>query len=140
MPKILIDVFDVSVFDAKSKEKLFEVTTALDNRFELSIEYGEGKLMLKHCYFEASVLNDIGSGKYKDRQLFLELRAVSKDSETYADSDVRIFVENAKVTSLSYESTENRMMVNNLEFKILLEDMTSKFKVEVIEVEKDHEI
>src|SRR5690606_11745581 len=103
----------------------------LDNEFSIEVQEEIGTLALQHCYFEESVLHEIGSGKYKDRQLRLELIAEARESETGEDRMIKTTVHNGRLIRCEYVSRPNRFMANNLLFEIILSDMANFYQVNV---------
>lgn len=131
MGYVLKDVYDVKIYDAKTNEFLFGVTSALDNELSIEVQDEVGTLALKHCYFEESVLDEIGKGKYKNRQLRLELVAEARESETGEDRIVKTIVHNGLLVRCEYVSNKQRFMVNNLLFQIVMADMTNFYQIDV---------
>lgn len=137
MGYILKDVYDLRVYDAKTGEFLFDVTSTLDNKLTIEVQESIGTLYLTHCYFNDSVLNEIGSGKYKERQLRLELIAEARDHETGEDIRVKTTIHNGKLLKCEYVSNPARFMVNNLLFQVIMQSMTDTYKIDVEQTKID---
>jgi hypothetical protein len=118
MSIVILDTFDVKVKDYIKGGELFEVKAAIDSNLSFDVEAGKGYLLLKGCYFNASLLDKVAEGVYANLRLNLTLTSEIKDTETGGKGKIEISAYDVRLEGVSFESTGNRIMTNNVTFKI----------------------